>query len=230
MKFLNCTGDIFKILQPPKEELFQRTKDYINLKDCWQGFREVIAYEICTKMDLLYIPHTSLSNNGTEKGSVQKFVKEVYQENQSPKKNSIFNAVSEIFNGEYSSLKEIIKIIVFDDLIGSTDRHLGNIGVTRSGDFYLFDNGESFAFAPEKAMLGSFGSFLLPWLSNWGGPLKRHKLLIKNIKETSIYIETKKEFKEVLEERKEGITEVFNKYNLPEKEVEAFWKRGEIIC
>ena len=137
--------------------------------------REVMASNLNDFLGLDLVPLTTLKrglkSEGVGVGSVQKFVSDV--EFGSKGEQRVSQELHRLAGSAKSSAaldknkpyleyeQRLLDACFLDDVMGGIDRHPGNVGVDKSGKFYLIDNGASFTFEPKYAWNGSFRTMYL---------------------------------------------------------------------
>jgi hypothetical protein len=174
--------------------------------------REVLSYEVDKMLGEGFIPETVMKNYaGKGEMSVQEFVpdfKQLHKINLSTVKRTLMN-----------DQERTAEASAFDRLLGSCDRHSGNVGFDRAGNIVFIDNGYSFALRPERAWNGDFYHCTLErmfWIGK--GP--------KEIVPDYLYEQAAQKIGTKALEMKAEISQLFEKAGLPEAEQKAFWQRA----
>ena len=187
-------------------------RDMGDLDKCNQASREVMAYQLDKIAGANLIPETTFKDRDNELGSCQQEVEEFRSGMSVPFNTNITNRFKEIDTSQY------IKGIIFDDMIGSTDRHTGNFGIDKKNNLKFIDNGLILSSNPNKAWNGNFmkaGSGFLNKVVGFDKLESSYKIMEK----------TRKQIADKFIDNEDKINTMFSKYHLSVKEKNAFWKR-----
>jgi len=203
---------------------YRSCKNMTDFEACSMVRREVMAYELDKLLDVGLVPETVFKTSkrlGTI-GSCQSWIDDFITSSESKYSSNFKKIFEELPIAERKSM--VANASVYDDLIGSIDRHSQNFGYDKkTGKMIFIDNGASFTHTPEKAWNGTFVEM--------GGR--------GIINETFDYPETVRTQEEYIArsrilglkslENKKIINDMFKKNGLGQLEIDKFWERASAM-